>query len=128
MDPIANMLSSIKNAGERRYESVRIPFSKINFLIAKILEREGYLAGSSEISENGKKFIEIKLKYVNKKLIFNGMRRISKPGRRVYLKSRELRPVKGNLGIALISTSSGIMTNIEAKRRGLGGEVLLEVW
>lgn len=128
MDPIADMLTSIRNAGARRYPSVRVPYSKLKLSIAKILQREGYLGAVREVSEGARKFLEIDLKYVDKKFIFKGMRRVSKPGRRVYLRHSELRPVLGNLGVAIVSTSSGLMTNKEARRKGLGGEVLLEVW
>jgi len=128
MDPIANLLVSIKNAGERRYESVRVPFSKINFNIAKILEREGYVKRALEVQEKARKFLLIELKYIDKTFIIKGLKRISKPGRRVYRKSHALPYIKGNMGVALISTPSGLMTNLEARKKGLGGEVLLEVW
>jgi len=128
MDPIANMLSAINNAGERRYPELRLPYSKLALGVAKILSKEGYLRGSSEVTEKGKKHLIIQLKYAGKKNVLKGARRISKPGKRVYIKSRDLPRVKGNLGLAIVSTSAGLMTNIEARRKGLGGEILLEVW
>ena len=128
MDPIANMLVAIKNAGERRLASACVPFSKVNFAIAKILADEGYLEKVTEVTKEEKGFIEIHLKYLGNNFAIKSLKRISKPGRRYYVKRTDLPTVKSNLGLAIISTSAGIMTAKEARRKGLGGEIMLEVW
>lgn len=128
MDPIADMLVALKNAQAVKKETVRVPFSKIKFQIAKILEKEGYI---EKVEEKGriKKNLLIFLKYdENKKPAISGVKRISKPGQRIYKTCREIKKVKGGYGLAIISTSKGLMTDKEAKRQRVGGEVLFEIW
>lgn len=124
MDPIADMLTRIRNAALTRKPEVLIPFSKIKFALAKILEKEKYL-DSVEMSD---KDILIKLKYQNKKSTISSIKRISKTSNRVYVKKEELPRVLNGFGLAIISTSKGLITNKEARRLGLGGEVVCEIY
>jgi len=125
-DPIADMLTRIRNAALASKAEVNVPFSKVKFAIAKILEKEKYLA-AVEIVED-KTEIKITLKYEDEKSVISMIKRMSKVGRRVYAKKDELPRVLNGLGIAILSTSKGIMTNREAKHLGLGGEVICEVY
>ena len=127
-DPIADMLTRIRNANTQRHETVDIPSSKLKKSIAQILLDEGYIKSFEEIEDNAQGIIRITLKYVNKQKVISGLKRISKPGLRVYANKDELPKVIGGLGIALISTSKGIMTDKEARKEGIGGEVLAFVW
>ncbi|NPB09276.1 MAG: 30S ribosomal protein S8 [Thermodesulfobacteria bacterium] len=128
-DPIADMLARIRNASLVRHKTVEIPASKMKLAIAKILKEEGYIDDYRFIQEGPQGKIEIVLRYdENKRPVIAGMRKVSKPGRRVYVKKDELPKVMGGYGIAIISTSQGIMTDHEARRRGIGGEVICEVW
>lgn len=128
-DPIADMLARIKNALMARHKSVRIPSSKIKLEIARILKEEGYIEDFKYINEKPQPQIEIILKYdENKRPVIAGVKRISKPGRRIYKGYRDLPKVLDGLGIAIISTSQGIMTDHEARKRKIGGEVLCEIW
>jgi len=128
-DPIADMLIRIKNALMARHKTVSIPASKIKLEIARILKEEGYIEDYKFIDEKPQGRIEIVLKYdENKRPVIAGVRRVSKPGRRIYRGYRELPKVLDGLGIAIISTSQGIMTDHEARRRKVGGEVLCEIW
>jgi len=128
-DPIADMLTRIRNAMGARHESVQIPFSKIKMEIAKILVAEGYIQCANQITnENGHKMIDVVLKGTGKERVIQGLRRISKPGLRVYSQSNELPKVLNGLGIAIVSTSSGIMTDADARKKNLGGEVLAYIW
>lgn len=127
-DTIADMLTRIRNASAVKKEEVVLPYSRIKFEVAKILEKEGYIA-KAEKKENKFSEILIKLKYHKGKLAYiSHIKRISKPGRRIYIGKEELPVVLGNKGIAIISTSQGLMTNREAKKKGIGGEVLCEVY
>lgn len=131
MDPIANMLSQIKNALAVKKDEVEVPYSKIKEEVAKILSQEGYLGKVKTFmeGESSQKKISIELKYDERgepKMIH--LRRISKPGLRIYKKKTDLKAILGGLGTQLISTSSGIMTAKEAKKRNLGGELICEVW
>ena len=135
IDPIADMLTRIRNAQAVRKETVVMPMSKLKLNIAKILEREGWINKAEVIKASGKKnegsqFDELKLelKYSGKTGAITSIKRISKPGLRVYTGKLELPKVLNNLGIAIISTPSGLMTNKEAKKQGLGGEVLCEIY
>ena len=124
-DPIADMLTRIRNANSSKHESVLVPKSNVKMAIAKILLEEGYIKDVKEDDRN----IVITLKYVgNKQRVISGLKRISKPGLRVYATKDELPKVLGGLGIALISTSKGIMTDKKARQEGIGGEVLAFVW
>ena len=128
-DPIADMLTRIRNAGSARHETVDIPNSKMKKAIAEILLEEGYIK-SFDIREDGvAKYIHIDLKYgPNKQRVITGLKRISKPGLRIYARKDQLPKVLNGLGIAIISTSRGIMTDREARKQGVGGEVLAYIW
>ena len=129
-DPIADMLTRIRNANTVKHDTVDVPSSKMKLAIAKILLDEGYIK-SYELVENGKfNDIRITLKYgasKNEKII-SGLQRISKPGLRVYANKEELPKVLGGLGVAIISTNKGVITDKEARKLGVGGEVLCFVW
>ncbi len=128
-DPIADMLTRIRNANSSKHKTVDIPSSKMKLSIANILFEEGYIAAYEEIEDNSQGIIRITLKYDEKGArVIDGLRRISKPGLRVYASKDELPQVLNGLGIALISTSKGIKTDREARKEGLGGEVLAYVW
>jgi len=128
-DPIADMLIRIKNALMARHKKVIIPASKIKLEIARILKEEGYIEDYQYIDEKPQGKIEIVLKYdENKRPVIAGVRRVSKPGRRIYMGYRDLPKVLDGLGIAIVSTSQGIMTDYEARKRKIGGEVLCEIW
>ena len=127
-DSIADMLTRIRNAQTAKHESVTVETSKMKKTIAQILLDEGYISSFEEV-ENGKfKNLVINLKYVNKQKVITGLKRISKPGRRIYASSEELPKVLGGLGIVIVSTSKGVMTDREARKLGIGGEVLAYVW
>jgi small subunit ribosomal protein S8 len=129
-DSIADMLTRIRNAQTARHESVSIETSIMKKSIAQILLDEGYIAAFDEV-DNGKtnKDLVITLKYVNKnQKVITGLKRISKPGRRIYAGCEELPKVLGGLGIVIVSTSKGVMTDREARKLGIGGEVLAYVW
>jgi len=124
-DPIADMLTRVRNANSAYHDSVRMPHSKLKTHIAEILQQEGYIAGwKTEDGEKGK-VLTIDLKYgPNRERSIAGVRRVSKPGLRVYAKAGNLPKVLGGLGVAIISTSKGIMTDTQARHQGVGGEVL----
>jgi small subunit ribosomal protein S8 len=128
-DPIADMLTRLRNANSAYHDTVVMPFSKIKSHIAEILEQEGYIAGwTVEDAQVGKSLV-VKLKYGNsRERSIAGIKRVSKPGLRVYAKKDSLPRVLGGLGVAIISTSGGLMTDKQAKRTGVGGEVLAYVW
>ena len=123
-DPIADMLSRVRNANDARHDTVAMPTSKIKANIAEILKQEGYI---SDYQVDGRE-LSLGLKYNNRERSLSGLRRGSKPGLRVYAKSTELPEVLGGLGVAIISTSHGLMTDRQAKEKGVGGEVLAYVW
>ncbi|WP_200941976.1 30S ribosomal protein S8 [Angustibacter sp. Root456] len=128
-DPIADMLTRLRNANSAYHDSVAMPFSKLKSHIAEILEAEGYIASwKVEDAEVGKKLV-IELKYgPSRERSIAGIRRVSKPGLRVYAKSTNLPKVLGGLGVAILSTSSGLLTDKQASQKGVGGEVLAYVW
>jgi len=127
-DTIADMLTRIRNANQMRYEEVSVPSSNIKKEIARILKEEGYI-NDFRLEENDVQgTIVLTLKYKNKERVITGLRRISKPGLRVYCKSNEIPKVLNGLGIAIISTSKGIMTDKEARKENIGGEVLAYIW
>ncbi|MCI7551211.1 MAG: 30S ribosomal protein S8 [Actinomycetaceae bacterium] len=128
-DPIADMLTRLRNANSAFHESVSMPYSKMKANIAEILEREGYIAKFAvEDAKVGKNLV-LTLKYgPNRQRALVGLRRVSKPGLRVYAKSTSLPQVLGGLGVAILSTSSGLLTDREAKDKGVGGEVLAYIW
>ena len=128
-DPIADMLTRLRNANSAYHESVSMPYSKLKANIAEILKAEGYIADwSAEGAEVGKK-LTLELKYgQDRKRALVGVKRVSKPGLRVYAKSTKLPKVLGGLGVAILSTSSGLLTDREAEAKGVGGEVLAYIW
>ncbi|EGL82001.1 ribosomal protein S8 [Caldalkalibacillus thermarum TA2.A1] len=128
-DPIADMLTRIRNANAVRHEYIEVPASNLKKQIAEILKREGFIRDAEYIEDNKQGIIRIYLKYgPNNERVITGLKRISKPGLRVYVKSHELPRVLGGLGIAIISTSKGVMTDKEARRQNVGGEVIAYVW
>jgi len=129
-DTISDMLTRIRNAGAVRHSTTKIPFTKMTANIARVLKQEGFIFDYEEAGEGVQKHLVISLKYVgkNRQPLIRKLKRISKPGLRVYKNSRELPRVLGGIGIAIISTSSGIMTDREARQKGIGGEILCYVW
>lgn len=127
-DPISDFLTRIRNAQAAHHETTSAPGSKIKRAIADILVREGFLDRAEEQTEEGKKTLTVTLKYNGKVPMIRSIRRVSHPGRRVYSKSTDLVSVLSGQGISIISTSVGLMTNKEARRRKLGGEIICEVF
>lgn len=128
-DPIADMLTRIRNANSVYHDKVEIPGSKIKEAIAGILKDEGFIKDFEVIEDNKQNVIKVSLKYgANREKVISGLKRISKPGLRVYSQKDQLPKVLGGLGIAIISTSKGLMTDKEARKAGLGGEVLAYFW
>ncbi|MGQ9572659.1 MAG: 30S ribosomal protein S8 [Dehalococcoidia bacterium] len=128
-DPIADMLTRIRNALVAGHESVQVPASKTKIAIAEVLKREGFIRDLEVVRDGVKRTIRIELAYSGKKEpAISGLRRVSKPGLRVYVQKREIPRVYGGLGIAILSTPQGVMTGQEAWRRQVGGEVLCYVW
>lgn len=127
-DPIADMLTRIRNANIARSKSVEIPASNIKKELARILKSEGYVDDYEFVNDDKQGMIRIKLKYNGKERVITGLKRISKPGLRVYATKDEIPRVLGGIGIAVISTSKGIMTDKNARQEGIGGEVLCYVW
>jgi small subunit ribosomal protein S8 len=128
-DPIADMLTRIRNASRARHTEVIVPASRVKREIARILVDEGFIAEFAEERDGNKAILRLRLKYVDGKVpVVSGLRRISKPGLRVYAKKTDIPRVLGGLGIVIVSTSRGIMTGSQARRADLGGEVLAYVW
>ena len=128
-DPIADMLTRIRNANQMRYKEVEVPASKIKVEIARILKEEGFINDYKVKKNNVQNIIVLSLKYgQNKERVITGLKRISKPGLRVYAKATEVPRVLNGLGIAIISTSKGVMTDKNARTQSLGGEVLAYIW
>lgn len=127
-DPIADMLTRIRNANSAKHSVVSIPFSRIKESIANILKNEGYIVDYSIEEEGNKKNIVVTLKYVDGETVIKGLRRISKPGRRVYSSVENLPKVLGGLGIAIVSTPKGVITDKECRKHSVGGEVICYVW
>lgn len=129
-DPIADMLTRIRNANLARHDKTMVPASRMARSIAQVLQSEGFITGFEEEGEGIKKHLVIGLKYntKTKQPVIKMLRRVSKPGLRVYANRRELPRVLGGIGIAIVSTSKGIMTDREARKQGVGGEVLCYVW
>ncbi|UOF91907.1 30S ribosomal protein S8 [Fodinisporobacter ferrooxydans] len=128
-DPIADMLTRIRNANTVGHEQVEVPASNMKRSIANILKEEGFIRDAEFIPDNKQGILRIFLKYgSNQERVITGLKRISKPGLRVYTKNDELPRVLGGLGMAIISTSHGLMTDKQARRAGIGGEVLCYVW
>jgi small subunit ribosomal protein S8 len=128
-DPIADMLTRLRNANSAHHDTVTMPFSKLKSNIAEILQAEGYIAGWSVEDAKVGKNLTLTLKYgPSRERALTGVRRVSKPGLRVYAKSTNLPKVLGGLGVAILSTSSGLLTDKQAQAKGVGGEVLAFVW
>ncbi len=127
-DPIADMLTRIRNAIMARHESVLIPASKIKLAIAKVLKEEGFIVDYTVLKGKPQRVIKIILKYIDGRPAIVGLERVSKPGLRMYVQRGEIPRVYGGLGIAILSTSKGVMTGQAAWRRNLGGELLCYVW
>lgn len=123
-----NLLTRIKNGSLAKKESLILPFSKMDFAIAKTLQKAKYLKDVNKKIVNRKNFIEIKLAYENKLPVINSFKIISKPSRHIYCPYRDLKSVKNGYGVGVISTPAGILSNIEARRKKVGGEYLFEVW
>lgn len=128
-DPIADMLARVRNASQAMHDDVLVPSSKIKESIAKILVDQGYAEGYEVVEDGGHQAIKLTLRYTaERERAISGIRRISKPGRRVYRGAGELPRVLGGMGVAIISTSKGVMTDKEARQAKVGGEVLAYVW
>ncbi len=128
-DPIADMLTRLRNASQARHAAVDVPFSRMKLAIAKILEQEGYVSGFDIKDRDNSKALRVNLKYDSQKRpVLNGLRRVSKPGLRVYAGMHDMPRVLGGAGTVVVSTNRGIMTGREARRRHLGGELIAEIW
>ena len=127
-DPIADLLTRIRNANKMHHEKVSIPSSTLKLNILKVLKEEGFIADYVVIEDNKQNVIEVTLKYNNNEAVIKGLRRISKPGLRKYTDVENLPKVLHGLGIAIISTSKGVMTDSEARKQQVGGEVLAYIW
>ena len=128
-DPIADMLTRIRNSKSQKHDSVDIPKSRIKQEIAQILLDEGYIKGFEIVDDKKQGIIRVELKYLpNKERVISGIKRISKPGLRIYVNSNEVPKVLGGLGIAILSTSHGLMTDKKAREDKVGGEVICYVW
>ncbi len=127
-DPISDFLTRLRNAQSAFRDSVELPSSRMKYTLAKILQREGFVGAVAERAEGVKKILTVALKYNGREPAIRSISRVSKPGRRVYGKTQDLPRVLSNMGIAIVSTSAGVMTNKEARRRKLGGEIICEVY
>jgi len=128
-DPVADMLTRIRNANQALHERVTMPTSKLKEEIARILAAEGYIDGYEVVGTGARRTLSVTLRYAaNRKRVIEGLRRVSSPGRRVYVGAGELPRVLGGLGVAVVSTSQGLLPDREARQRKLGGEILCEVW
>ncbi len=129
-DTISDMLTRIRNANMVKHQIVQIPVTKMSLAIATILKEEGFITDFEDYQEGQRNYLLLSLKYLGKsrKSVINEIKRVSKPGLRVYTNSKELPRVVDNLGIAIMSTSKGVMTNLKAKELGIGGEVLCYIW
>jgi small subunit ribosomal protein S8 len=128
-DPIADMLTRIRNAGHARFDKVDIPASRMKISLARIFKDEGFIKNYKVIKDNRQGILRVYLKYGEHQTpLIQGIQRVSKPGRRVYAGSEELPKVQGGLGVAVISTSKGVVTDRQARKLQVGGEVLCEIW
>ena len=127
-DVIADMLTRIRNANSARHETVDVPASNMKKAIADILVEEGYVKGYQVIEDGKQGIIRITLKYIGKKQVIQGLRRVSKPGLRIYSGCEDMPKVMNGLGVAIVSTSKGIMTDKKARKENVGGEILAFVW
>lgn len=128
-DPIADMLTRIRNGAKAEFVKVDIPGSKLKMELARVLKEQGYIKNFKFLEDDKQGILRVYLKYVGeKKPAIYGLERVSKPGRRVYTKSKEVKPVLNGLGISILSTSKGLMTDKQAKKENVGGEVLCNIW
>ena len=128
-DPVADFLTRIRNSMRSRHQKLDAPASRLKMEIARILKDEGYIANYKSTEEGGRKLLRVYLKYgPNNEAVIRDLRRISRPGCRVYLGRDEIRRVQGGLGISILTTPKGVMTGRQARREGVGGEILCEVW
>ncbi|MCB0035028.1 MAG: 30S ribosomal protein S8 [Anaerolineales bacterium] len=131
-DPIADMLTRVRNAMMRQHKTVSMPNSKVKLAIAKVLKDEGYIKDFQVIPQDSFPVLRVTLKYVGEKKdrrpVITGLQRVSKPGRRVYVGKKEIPWVLSGMGISIVTTSKGVMTGQDARRQGVGGEVLCKVW
>ncbi len=128
-DPVADMLTRIRNANKARFEKVDIPSSKLKINIARILRDEGYIRNYKEIEDNKQGILQIFLKYdSNRKPVVSEIRRISKPSRRIYVNKDDIPRIKSGLGLAILSTSKGLLADKEARKQGIGGEIICSFW
>ena len=131
-DPMADMLTRMRNAMMRQHQTVSIPHSKVKESVAQVLKEEGYIEDFQVLPEKPQAVIQIKLKYVGgrreRRSVITGLERVSRPGRRIYVGKKEIPWVLSGMGIAVLTTSKGIMTGQKARQQGLGGEVLCKVW
>ena len=128
-DPVADFLTRIRNAMQSRHQKLDAPSSRLKVEIARILKEEGYIANYKATEEEGRKVLRVYLKYgPNNEIVIRNLRRVSRPGCRVYLGRDEIHRVQGGLGISINTTPKGVMTGRQARREGVGGEVLCEVW
>ena len=128
-DPMADMLTRIRNAGKAKHKSVDIPGSKLKVSLASLLKNEGYIKNYKYIKDNKQGILRIYLKYdKNDTHVIYGIQRASRPGRRVYVKNQEIKPVLNGLGISVLSTSKGLMTDKQSKKENVGGEILCNIW
>ena len=128
-DPVADMLTRIRNGGKAEFAKVDIPGSKLKIEIARVLKEQGFIKKYKFLEDDKQGVLRVYLKYAGeKKSAIYGLKRVSKPGRRVYNKSKDIKPVLNGLGISILSTSKGLMTDKQAKKENLGGEVLCNIW
>jgi small subunit ribosomal protein S8 len=128
-DPVADFLTRIRNAHNARHQKLDVPASRLKAEIARILKEEGYIANVKPVEEEGRQVLRVYLKYgANNEAAIRDLKRVSKPGCRVYVGKDEIRRVQGGLGISIMTTPRGVMTGRQARREGVGGEILCEVW
>ncbi len=128
-DPMADMFTRIRNAASARHETVRVPASNVKRAVASVLREEGFIREVEEVEDGPRKFLKLEITYgEDRKALLSGIRRVSRPGLRVYVNKQEIPRVFGGLGVAVMSTSQGVMSGREAWRRKIGGEVLCYIW
>lgn len=128
-DPVADFLTRIRNAHRARHQKLDVPASRLKAEIARILKEEGYIANVKPVEEGGQQLLRVYLKYgPNNEAVIRDVQRVSRPGCRVYVGKDEIRRVQGGLGISIMTTPKGVMTGRQARREGVGGEILCEVW
>jgi len=127
-DPIADMLTRIRNAGKAKFNRVDIPGSRLKVEVARVLKNEGFIKNYKFIRDNKQGILRVYLKYHGPDCVIEGITRVSKPSRRVYVKGKDIKPILNGMGISILSTSRGVMTDRQARREKVGGEILCNVW